>query len=192
MNYKTPDYYALEAKKYGYCSRAAWKLIQIDRRFGIAKGVNIAFDLGCAPGSWLQVLRRLLPARATIVGVDLLPTEPVTGVVILEGDIETQTDQLKRYAPQLIVSDMAPNTSGVPSLDHHRSVYLCHIAFDIVRDVLQVGGNFVCKVFAGSEDQELSNMLRRYFKSVNRHKPLACRDSSKEFYIIAMGYKGRC
>jgi 23S rRNA (uridine2552-2'-O)-methyltransferase len=189
--YKVPDRYAQAAKEHGYRSRAAWKLIEIDRRYKITRGVNRALDLGCAPGSWLQVLSQRLRRPFCITGIDLLPVLPFIepAISIIRGDIEDSLPVLTAKSVQLVVSDMAPNTSGVGPLDHHRSLYLCYLALGVVRGALERDGSFVCKVFDGSESDELYRSLCKDFRRVFRCKPAASRDCSREFYMVGLGYR---
>ncbi len=187
--YKHLDHYGRLAKKHGYRSRAAWKLIQIDEKYQITHGVSSAVDLGCAPGGWLQVLRQRLTRPSKIVGVDIVKVNPVGDAEIILGNAESSevVEQLTLHRPQLVVSDMAPSTTGYTELDHRNSIGLCYVALRFALQALQPGGNFVCKVFMGAEDQQLYTDIKPAFTTVKRFKPDASRDQSRETYFVAMG-----
>jgi 23S rRNA (uridine2552-2'-O)-methyltransferase len=191
-HYKHLDHYGRMAKKHGYRSRAAWKLIQIDERYNVTHGVTSAVDLGCAPGGWLQVLRKRLPRGSRLVGLDIAKVNPVAGAEIILGDAEDASvmDQIAIRKPQLVVSDMAPGTTGYTELDHRNSIGLCYVAFEFALKALQHGGNFVCKVFMGADDQQLYDDIRPLFTTLKRFKPDASRDQSRETYFVAMGKLG--
>jgi 23S rRNA (uridine2552-2'-O)-methyltransferase len=187
--YKRPDSYAIRAKKNGYRSRAAWKLIEIDDKHHITKNVHTAIDLGCAPGSWLQVLKERINGH--IVGIDITQTTPIPGITILKGDIcdPCMIEILKGYRPQLIVSDMAPNTTGDADLDHRHSIHLSYIAIELVDAILSPGGKFLCKVFGGSEENKFFTDFKSRFTKSYRIKPSASKSFSKEFYLLGIEYK---
>jgi 23S rRNA (uridine2552-2'-O)-methyltransferase len=182
-----------KAKAAGYRSRAAYKLAELDERFGLLKGVTRAVDLGIAPGGWSQVLRERCP-DAKVVGIDLLPTEPIEGVTILEMDFmdDAAPDALDAAlggAPDLVLSDMAANTVGHKQTDHLRTMALVECAADFALRYLAPGGSFVAKVLAGGTDGELLATLKRHFTSVKHAKPPASRKDSSEWYVIAKGFK---
>ncbi|WP_395392084.1 RlmE family RNA methyltransferase [Novosphingobium sp. BL-8A] len=189
------DPYVKKAKADGYRSRAAYKLIELDEKFDLFKGVERAVDLGIAPGGWSQVLRLKRP-QAKIVGIDLLPTDPIEGVTIFEMDFMADEapaalEGALDGAPDLVLSDMAANTVGHKQTDHLRTMGLVETAADFAIQSLAPGGTFVAKVFAGGTDTELLGLLKRRFTSVKHAKPPASRKDSSEWYVIAKGFKGR-
>jgi len=189
------DPYVKKAKAEGWRSRAAFKLIELDERFGLLKGVDRAVDLGIAPGGWSQVMRARQP-KARIVGIDLLPTEPIEGVTIFEMDFMADEapaalEGALDGAPDLVLSDMAANTVGHKQTDHLRTMGLVETAVDFAIATLAPGGAFVAKVLAGGTDTALLALLKRHFTSVKHAKPPASRKDSSEWYVIAQGFKGR-
>lgn len=189
------DPYVAKARAAGYRSRAAYKLAELDERFGLLKGVERVVDLGVAPGGWSQVVRQRCP-KARVVGIDLLPTDPIEGVTLLQLDFLDETapgliaDALEGQ-PDLIVSDMAANTVGHKQTDHLRTMGLVETAADFAIGALAPGGAFVAKVLAGGTDTALLALLKRHFTSVKHAKPPASRKDSSEWYVIAQGFKGR-
>ena len=189
------DPYVRRAKAEGYRSRAAYKLLELDERFGLLKGVRRVVDLGIAPGGWAQVVRKAAPG-ACVVGIDLLPVDPIDGVTIFHLDFTDArapgliADALGGAA-DLVLSDMAANTVGHPQTDHLRTMGLVAIAVDFAVESLRPGGAFVAKVLAGGADNELVAILKRNFAAVKHAKPPASRKDSSEWYVIAQGFKGR-
>ncbi|KHK89559.1 RlmE family RNA methyltransferase [Novosphingobium malaysiense] len=188
------DPYVKKAKADGYRSRAAYKLIELDEKFGLFKGVERAVDLGIAPGGWSQVLRLKCP-KARVVGIDLLPTDPIEGVTIFEMDFMADEAPAALEGaldgpPDLVLSDMAANTVGHKQTDHLRTMGLVETAADFAIQTLAPGGTFVAKVLAGGTDRELLALLKRHFTSVKHAKPPASRKDSSEWYVIAKGFKG--
>ena len=189
------DPYVRRAKADGYRSRAAYKLTELDERFGFLKGKKRVVDLGLAPGGWSQVVRRQIP-KAAVVGIDLLPVDPIDGVVILQMDFmdDAAPDALIAElggAPDLVLSDMAANTVGHPQTDALRTLALVETALAFAVDVLEPGGAFVSKVFAGGADSELVAEMKRNFTTVKHAKPPASRKGSVEWFVVAQGFKGR-
>jgi len=189
------DPYVKQAKAEGYRSRSAYKLIELDERFGLLRGVTRAVDLGIAPGGWSQVLRQRCP-RAQVVGIDLLPTDPIEGVTILQMDFladeaPAALEEALGGPPDLILSDMAANTVGHKQTDHLRTMGLVETAARFAIDTLAPGGAFVAKVLAGGTDAELLKLLKQHFSRVKHAKPPASRKGSSEWYVIAEGFKGR-
>jgi 23S rRNA (uridine2552-2'-O)-methyltransferase len=187
------DPYVRRAKAEGYRSRAAYKLLELDERFGLLKGVRRVVDLGIAPGGWSQVVRKASP-QAAVVGIDLLPTDPIEGVTIFQMDFtDDRAPELIREAlggaADLVLSDMAANTVGHPQTDHLRTMGLVEIAVDFACQALRPGGGFVAKVLAGGADNELVALLKRNFATVKHAKPPASRKDSSEWYVIAQGFK---
>jgi 23S rRNA (uridine2552-2'-O)-methyltransferase len=189
------DPYVKRAKAEGYRSRAAYKLIELDEKFGLLKSVKGVVDLGIAPGGWSQVVRKKAPA-ARVAGIDFLPTDPIDGVAILQMDFMDEDAPAKlREAlagdADLVLSDMAANTVGHPQTDHLRTMALVEAGMEFATDVLKPGGAYVAKVLAGGADNNLVAELKRHFTTVKHAKPPASRKDSSEWYVIAQGFKGR-
>ena len=188
------DPYVKRAKAENYRSRAAYKLLELDEKFGLLRGVRTVVDLGIAPGGWSQVVRRKVP-QAAVVGIDLLPTDPIDGVTILQMDFmaEDAPGRLKDALggpADLVLSDMAANTVGHPQTDHLRTMGLVETGLEFAIEVLRPGGAFVAKVLAGGTDNALLAELKRHFTTVKHAKPPASRKDSSEWYVIAQGFKG--
>jgi 23S rRNA (uridine2552-2'-O)-methyltransferase len=188
------DPYVKRAKAEGYRSRAAYKLIELDERFGFLKGAKRVVDLGVAPGGWSQVVRQRLP-QSSVVGIDLLPTDPLDGVTILQMDfMDEKAPELLKDAlggpADLVLSDMAANTVGHPQTDHLRTMGLVEAGLLFATEVLRPGGAFVAKVLAGGADSGLVAELKRNFSTVKHAKPPASRKGSSEWYVVAQGFKG--
>jgi 23S rRNA (uridine2552-2'-O)-methyltransferase len=189
------DPYVRQAKAEGYRSRAAYKLIELDERFGFLKGVTKVVDLGIAPGGWTQVVRRKCP-KAKVAGIDLLPVDPIDGVTIfqmdfLHDDAPRLLDEALGGLADLVLSDMAANTVGHQQTDHLRTMVLVEAGQLFATEVLRKGGTFVAKVLAGGADSELVGELKRNFTTVKHAKPPASRKESSEWYVVAQGFKGR-
>lgn len=188
------DPYVKRAKAEGYRSRASYKLIELDERFHFLKGAKRVIDLGIAPGGWSQVVRQRLP-QSVVVGIDLLPTDPLDGVTILEMDfMDDKAPGLLKEAlggpADLVLSDMAANTVGHPQTDHLRTMGLVEAGLLFATEVLRPGGAFVAKVLAGGADAQLVAELKRNFTAVKHAKPPASRKGSSEWYVVAQGFKG--
>jgi 23S rRNA (uridine2552-2'-O)-methyltransferase len=188
------DPYVTKAKAENYRSRAAYKLIELDERFHLLKGVTAVVDLGIAPGGWSQVVRRSAP-QAAVVGIDLLPTDPIDGVAILQMDFMDEQALAKLHEAlggpaDLVLSDMAANTVGHPQTDHLRTMALVEASLEFATDVLRPGGAYVAKVLAGGTDNQLLGELKRHFATVKHAKPPASRKGSSEWYVVAQGFKG--
>ena len=187
------DPYVAAAHAGGWRSRAAFKLIELDDRFHlITKGARV-LDLGAAPGGWSQVAVRR--GAGAVVGVDLLATEPVSGVTFLQGDfadpaLPAQLAAALGGPPSLVLSDMAPNTTGHTATDHVRIVALAELAAEFAMEVLAPGGGFVAKVLQGGSEKQLLDRLKQAFGSVRHAKPPASRKESSELYVVAMGFRG--
>ncbi len=189
------DPYVKRAHAEGYRSRSAYKLIELDERFAFIKRARHVVDLGVAPGGWAQVVRRT-NAKARVVGIDLLPVDPIEGVALIQCDFmdDAAPDRLIEAlggTPDLVLSDMAANTVGHPQTDALRTMALVEAATDFACQVLQPGGAFVAKVFAGGADSALVGILKRHFTTVKHAKPPASRKGSTEWYVVAQGFKGR-
>lgn len=189
------DPYVKRAQSDGYRARSAYKLIELDERFELLKGAQRIVDLGIAPGGWAQFARKKVP-HAKIVGIDLLPTDPIDGVTIFEMDFldddapEKLTEALGGEA-DLVMSDMAANTVGHKQTDHLRTMGLVEAAALFATEILRPGGTFIAKVLAGGADNTLVAELKRNFTTVKHAKPPASRKGSSEWYVIAKGFKGR-
>jgi 23S rRNA (uridine2552-2'-O)-methyltransferase len=188
------DPYVRRAKAENYRSRAAYKLLELDEKFGLLKGVKAVVDLGIAPGGWSQVVRRR-SSQAKVVGIDLLPTDPIEGVTILQMDFmdEAAPDRLKSELgspADLVMSDMAANTVGHQQTDHLRTMALVEAGLLFATEVLRPGGAYVAKVLAGGADNQLVAEMKRHFATVKHAKPPASRKDSSEWYVIAQGFKG--
>jgi len=189
------DPYVRRAKAENYRSRAAYKLLELDERFGLLKGAKAVVDLGIAPGGWSQLVRRRVP-QSRVVGIDLLPTDPIEGVAILQMDFmdEAAPDRLKEALgseADLVLSDMAANTVGHQQTDHLRTMALVEAGLLFATEVLRPGGAYVAKVLAGGADNQLVAEMKRHFATVKHAKPPASRKDSSEWYVIAQGFKGR-
>lgn len=189
------DPYVKKAKADGYRSRAAYKLMELDDKFALVKGSRRVVDLGVAPGGWTQVVRMRSP-QAGVVGIDLLPTEPIEGATLFEMDFMADEApgllmEALGGAPDLVMSDMAANTVGHKQTDHLRTMGLVETAADFAIQQLSEGGAFIAKVLAGGTDPTLLALLKKHFKTVKHAKPPASRKDSSEWYVIAQGFKGR-
>jgi len=186
------DPYVAEAKRQGWRSRAAFKLLELDERFRlIRKGARV-LDLGAAPGGWSQVAVRR--GAGAVVAVDLLPIEPLPGVTILQGDFTDPAMPAQLTAAlggtvDLVLSDMAPNTTGHAATDHLRIVALAEMTLDFALQVLGEGGGFVAKVFQGGSERTMLAPLKRHFAQVRHAKPPASRKESSELYVVATGFR---
>jgi 23S rRNA (uridine2552-2'-O)-methyltransferase len=189
------DPYVAEAKRLGYRSRAAFKLIQLDQRFHLLATGKRIVDLGCAPGGWTQVAAARVGARGKIIGLDLNPTEPVPGATLLAGDFrDPATGEQIRAAlggpADLVLSDMAAPATGHAATDHLRIVALAEDAFTFAATILKPGGAFVAKVFQGGAEGALLAALKHAFTEVRHAKPAASRAESAETYVVAKGFRG--
>lgn len=187
------DPYVKEAERMGYRSRAAFKLTEMDDKLNFIKKDMTIIDLGAAPGGWSQVA--IERGAKTVVALDLLEMDPIDGVTILQmdfmdDDAPEQIISLIGEGADIILSDMAPNTTGHKSTDHIRIITLVELAYDFVKDALKPGGIFVAKVFQGGTGSDLMAMMKRDFSKIKHVKPPASRKQSSEEYIVAMGYRG--
>lgn len=186
------DPYVAAAKRQGFRSRAAFKLVELDERFRLVRRGSLVVDLGAAPGGWTQVAVQRGAAR--VVGVDLLAVDPVAGAAMLQGDFtephvqERLIEELGGKA-DLVLSDMAPNTTGHGATDHLRILALAEAALAFALDVLADGGGFVAKVFQGGAEKTVLDRLKRHFSAVRHAKPPASRKESSELYVVATGFR---
>ena len=188
------DPYVKQAKAEGYRSRAAYKLIELDEKFDLLKGVTRVVDLGIAPGGWAQVVRKVKP-KAHVVGIDLLEVEPIDGVTIfqmdfMDDDAPRVLEEALGGKAELVMSDMAANTVGHKQTDHLRTMGLVEAGAWFAIENLAQGGTFLAKVLAGGTDNDLLALLKQHFKTVKHAKPPASRKGSSEWYVIAQGFKG--
>lgn len=185
------DHWVKEATRLGYRSRAAFKLLELAEKDQLLRPGMAVVDLGSAPGSWSQVLHQRLGAAARIVAIDLLPMDPIRGVVFVQGDFREPEGlaaveaALEGRRVDLVVSDLAPNLSGVEAADQARSVHLGELALEFSRQWLQPGGDLVVKAFQGGGFAELQRALQAHFDKVYVRKPKASRDRSPEVYLVA-------
>ena len=188
------DPYVKAAQAQGYRSRAAFKLIELDEKFGLLKPGLRVVDLGAAPGGWTQVALRKLGDRGRVVGLDLLPIDPIPGAILLEGDFQDDAVEQAVLASldgpaDLVLSDMAPNTTGHGNTDHLRIMLLADLALDFALKVMAEKGAFVTKVFQGGSEKAMLEKLRRHFSKVSHAKPPASRKESSELYVVATGFR---
>ncbi|MDA8050857.1 MAG: RlmE family RNA methyltransferase [Rhodospirillales bacterium] len=186
------DPYVQAAKASGFRSRSAYKLLGLNDRFHLIRKGSRVLDLGAAPGGWTQAA--LAEGAGRVVALDLLPTEPMRGATVLCADaadpeLAERLRPLLGGAADLVLSDMAPNTTGHAATDHVRILALAELAFDLAAVLLAPGGSFVVKVFQGGAEASLLDPLRRRFESVRHAKPPASRPESRELYLIAKGFR---
>jgi 23S rRNA (uridine2552-2'-O)-methyltransferase len=189
------DEYVLKARAQGYRSRAVFKLAEIQQKDHVLKAGQLVLDLGAAPGGWSEYASTIIGDQGKIIALDLLPLEPIAGVTFLQGDF-TEQETLDRLLAligdrrfDLVLSDMAPNLSGMESVDQPRSIYLAELAFDLAENFLNSAGVFVVKLFQGAGSEELISSFRRRFRSVKLRKPDASRSRSSEIYAICDGLR---
>ncbi len=187
------DPYVRAAKQQGLRSRAAFKLMELDDRFHLLRRGSRVLDLGAAPGGWSQVA--VQRGAAIVVGVDLLPVDPVPGATILQGDFDDADMPARLEAAlgakaDLVLSDMAPNATGHNATDHLRIVALAESALEFALGMLAPGGAFVAKVFQGGSERAILDRMKRHFAQVRHAKPQASRKESSELYVVATGFKG--
>ena len=196
MHEHVNDPYVKEAKRLGYRSRAAFKLLQLAEKDRLLRPGITAVDLGAAPGSWSQVLAQKLGRGAVIVAIDLLDMDPVRGVTVLNGDFSTDEGLASVEAVigdtpvDLVVSDMAPNLSGIDSVDQARGIHLAELALGFAVDWLQPGGDFAVKVFQGEGFDPFHREVAKHFAKTYVRKPDASRDRSREVFVVGKGFKG--
>jgi 23S rRNA (uridine2552-2'-O)-methyltransferase len=188
------DPFVKAAKAHGYRARAAYKLTDIDDKFHLLRKGSRVIDLGCAPGGWVQVA--LERGAGAVAGVDLLPVDPLSPAHLIEGDFTDPTVGPQLLAllggpPDIVLSDMAPNTLGHRQTDHLRIVILIEAAAAFAVDNLKPGGAFVAKAFQGGETADVIKTLRAHFADVKHVKPKASRQDSSEVFLVATGFKGR-
>ena len=189
------DEFVKRAQKEGYRSRAAYKLLEIQEKDRLFKPGQTVVDLGAAPGGWSQVARQLVGRGGEVVAMDILPMDPLDGVEFIlgdfreEGPLQALRSRLGGRPVDIVISDMAPNVSGMNAVDQPRAMYLCELALDFAREVLNPGGVFVVKVFQGAGFDEFVRALKTEFGRVVTRKPAASRPKSREVYLVASGRK---
>ena len=189
------DEYVLKARREGYRSRAVYKLIEIDEKDHLFRPGQLVVDLGAAPGGWCEYAVTRVGDRGQVIGLDLLPVEPVAGLTFIQGDFTEQDildeliSVLQGQKAGVVLSDMAPNLSGMESVDQPRAMYLAELALDFAAEFLTRDGKFVVKLFQGAGFEEYVASLRKTFQTVKFRKPQASRDRSSETYAVCMGLK---
>ncbi len=189
------DAYVLQARRDGYRSRAVYKLIEIQQKDHILKPGQFVVDLGAAPGGWSEYAAQFVSAEGRLIAVDLLPIEPIAGAEIIQGDFTDQAvvDQIMALVGgqtlDLVLSDMAPNLSGMDSVDQPKAMYLAELAVDLALEKLARNGVFVTKLFQGAGFDVYISTLRQRFQTVKLRKPDASRPRSREVYIVCRGLK---
>lgn len=189
------DEFVLRAQQEGYRSRASYKLLELNDKDALLKQGMTVIDLGAAPGGWSQIAVDLVGQKGKVVALDILEMDPIPDVDFIHGDFreEAVLEQLMATIGgrpvDLVMSDMAPNTSGVKGIDQPRSIYLCELALELSLTVLKPGGNMVVKVFQGEGFDEFLRACRQSFTKVVSRKPDASRDRSREIYLVAQGLR---
>ena len=189
------DPYVKQAQKEGYRSRSSYKLIELDEKDRLIRPGMLVMDLGSAPGGWSQVAGRLVGDKGRVVATDILPMGALRNVEFIQGDFREEAvfnqilETLHGAQPDLIISDIAPNISGIDAADQASSMYLVELALDMARRVLKPHGNFVAKVFQGAGSDDYLKQLRTSFEKVMVRKPRASRPRSREVYVVAKGFK---
>lgn len=187
------DHYVKKSQAEGYRSRASYKLLGLQEKDRLIRRGDTVIDLGAAPGGWSQVAVELVGDKGRVIASDMLPMDSIAGVDFVQGDFTEQPvlDQmlalLGEQQADLVISDMAPNLSGMAAVDQPRAMYLVELAVDLARQVLRPGGHFAAKVFQGEGFDALYTQLRRGFQSVATRKPEASRSRSREVYLVAKG-----
>jgi 23S rRNA (uridine2552-2'-O)-methyltransferase len=193
MQEHVSDDFVKRAQRDGYRARAAYKLMEIDDRDRLIKPGMVVVDLGAAPGSWSQVVTQRLKGQGKVIALDLLEMQPIPGVDCLQGDFREEKvlaeleNRLGGRPVDLVISDMAPNISGISSTDQARMAHLAELALEFSMQWLKPGGNLLVKVFAGSGMDEIVKAMRQGFLQVMTRKPSASRDRSSEVYLLATG-----
>lgn len=188
------DPYVKAARAAGYRSRAVYKLEEIQRTDRLLRPGALVVDLGAAPGGWSQYASRLLQGKGRIVALDILPMDAIVGVEFIQGDFgddavfDALMQQVGGEKLDLVMSDIAPNMSGMPDVDHLRAMYLTELALDFAEKTLRPGGDFLVKVFQGRDFQPFVQRLRGLFETVKTRKPKASRARSAELYLLARGF----
>jgi 23S rRNA (uridine2552-2'-O)-methyltransferase len=190
------DPYVKMAQKDGYRSRASYKLLEIQEKDRILRPGNTVVDLGSAPGGWSQVTSRVLGLKGRLIASDILEMDSIADVTFIQGDFTEEAvlaqilEAVGNSPVDLVISDMAPNMSGVKMADQARAMYLCELALDFAGQVLRPGGDFLIKIFQGEGFDLYHKQVRTLFDKVQMRKPLSSRDRSREQYLLARGFRG--
>jgi len=190
------DEYVARAQQDGYRSRAVYKLLEIQKKDHIIKRGMTVVDLGAAPGSWSQVVADMVGDDGRVIALDILPMDSLAGVEVITGDFQEQAvldtllETLGNRPVDLVLSDMAPNMSGMKGMDQPRAIYLTELALDLANQVLRKGGDILVKVFQGEGFEAYLRTLRASFEKVYTRKPDASRSRSREVYLLGKGFKG--
>jgi 23S rRNA (uridine2552-2'-O)-methyltransferase len=188
------DEFVKKARQEGYRSRAVYKLLEIQERDRLLKPGQVVVDLGAAPGGWSQLARDIVGKKGKVIALDILPMEPIPGVDLIQGDFREEEalaelrSVLDGRPVDLVISDMAPNVSGMSAVDQPRAMYLCELALDFAREVLAPGGGLLVKVFHGEGFDQYVRDIRSVFGRVATRKPKASRPRSREVYLVAGNY----
>jgi len=191
------DPFVIQAQKDGYRSRAAYKLIEIDKKYHIIKPGIKAVDLGAAPGGWSQVLSNKIGATGRKVAADLLEMPPIKNIDFIQGNFEEEKvlrdiqDKLKNLPVDLVISDMAPNISGIKMVDQQRAIYLNELALEFVKNNLKQNGFFLVKSFVGADFEKFLNELKLHFKKVFKIKPDSSRSRSSEIFLLGYEFQSK-
>ena len=191
------DPFVIQAQKDGYRSRAAYKLIEIDKKYHIIKPGIKAVDLGAAPGGWSQVLSNKIGATGRVVAADLLEMPPIKNIDFIQGNFEEEKvlrdiqDKLKNLPVDLVISDMAPNISGIKMVDQQRAIYLNELALEFVKNNLKQNGFFLVKSFVGADFEKFLNELKLHFKKVFKIKPDSSRSRSSEIFLLGSEFQSK-
>ena len=189
------DYYVKRAQEDGYRSRASYKLLEINKKDRLFKPSSVVVDLGSSPGGWSQVAAKLVGSKGKVIASDILQMDSIAGVDFILGDftdpdiLQKILDLLEKDVVDLVISDMAPNMSGIKGVDQPKAMYLVELALDLACQILKPGGNFVVKVFHGEGFDQYILELRKRFKRVVARKPEASRPRSREVYVVAKDLK---
>ncbi|MDF3935065.1 23S rRNA (uridine(2552)-2'-O)-methyltransferase RlmE [Pseudomonas citronellolis] len=190
------DPYVKMAQRDGYRSRASYKLLEIQEKDRILRPGMTVVDLGAAPGGWSQVTSRVIGDKGTLIASDILPMDSIPDVTFIQGDFTEDAvfaqllEAIGENPVDLVISDMAPNMSGLPAVDMPRAMFLCELALDLCTRVLRPGGDFLIKIFQGEGFDTYLKSVREGFDKVQMRKPLSSRDRSREQYLLARGFRG--
>lgn len=194
------DPYVIASKNDGYRSRAAYKILEIHEKYKIFKKNDVVIDLGAAPGGWSQVVKDIIEDEGILIAVDILPMEPIVGVDIMQLDFydPTAPQQIADFLTErgsgatkahVVMSDIAPNTTGNKATDHLRIMGLCEAVFTFAQNVLEPGGSMIVKIFQGGAESSLLSQFKKRFRVVKHFKPDSSRKESSEMYVVAMGFR---
>jgi 23S rRNA (uridine2552-2'-O)-methyltransferase len=189
------DSYVKQSQHDGYRSRAAYKLLEIAKDYNLFKDIEFAVDLGSSPGSWSQVLSKFLNKDSKIFALDVLPMESIKGVDFIQGDftesyiLDLLIKKIDGNLVDLVISDIAPNLSGIKVIDQAKVSYIVELVLDFIKNYLKVGGNSLIKIFHGSEFDKIVKHSKTLFDKVLIKKPNASRDKSSEIYLLCLGFK---